>query len=57
MMCDDCSKIKAERDRYRALLEAAEYPNLDNLMNYPIEFSAAVGKEVAKRTKELNKMF
>lgn len=56
-MCDDCSKIKAERDRYRALLEAAEYPNLDNLMNYPIEFSAAVGKEVAKRTKELNKMF
>ena len=40
-----------ERDIYKAVLEGAEYPNIDNLNS--VEFGKAVGEEVAKRTKDL----
>ena len=50
----EIDRLKAERDIFRAVLEGAEYGYLDALIVRPIEFAVAVGRKVAKLTKEMN---
>ena len=48
---------QAERDRYRAVLEGAEYDNVDKLATESVEFCRSLGALVAKMTKDLERTY
>lgn len=48
-----CVGIRKQRDKLRAVLEGAEYPNINNLYNLSIEDCRRVGEATAGLTKSI----
>lgn len=46
-------RLREERDRYRAVLEGAEYNDVDRLGGYPVECCRELGRQVAALTRGL----
>ena len=46
----ESDNVTGQRDRYRALLDAAGYQWLDELLGYPVEVAARVGREAKRLT-------
>ena len=46
-------QVRKERDRFRAVLEGAEYRNLNLIVTLSIKAAKGVGRLAASRTKEM----
>lgn len=53
MLMARIEKAEAERDRFRTVLESAEYQDIEKIASMPIEHCRALGEMVAEMTKAL----